>query len=164
MSLKAAIRVYFEAYFAAYDRLGRAPRTEWLDAIDPRLFVGSVDNDGYVAWRPMEKSELTDLRPLESIYKAAMHHSVVEYFNSFWHLDIGGAIDARRIELLPVVPGEELREVLQYAAMFTANGTGAILLVDPDRDSCEIMAPSLESLVLRLAASLAHSTNLPSIR
>lgn len=178
MALKDAMRRYFEAYLAAHEREGREPRVEWLEKADPRLYSGPADSEGYVSWRPAEKTERTPLESLEDSSGVKLHSSMSDYLNSFWFLAMGGAVKDHFVELFPIVPGAELTELSQYARRYVEahdgetrfvpigfdanqsllvvidNETGAVMLADDERGSFELLATSLEELIGQLTSSL----------
>lgn len=181
MALKEAMHRYFQAYLDAHEREGREPRVEWLEEVDPRLYSGPADSEGYVSWRPEEKTERTPLESLEDSSGVKLHSSIGEYFNSFWFLGMGGAVKDHFVELFPVVPGKELDEISQYARRYVEahdgetrfvpigfdanqsllvvidNETGAVMLEDDERGSLELLATSLDELIEQLTSSLQQS-------
>lgn len=109
MTIKEAMAAYF----------GRFPKdtpffkTCDTDDVDPRLFSGEPDEDGYVRWVPAAKVDPTDLSELERRAGSVIHPSIKDYFNTFWFMAMGGRFADARVTLDPVVPGRDLADLEQ---------------------------------------------------
>lgn len=176
MTVKTAMTSYFEWLIAETNRRHHGlPRTPLVEDAEPTLYVGEPDANEYIQWRPMEKTSVHDLGPLERRFGISFHSSIFEYFNSYWFLQLGGQLDRRSIELMPVVPGLELDQfttVLQSLvdhygpawgwapigieantgfAVVTKTDSGAVALWNLERESAESIAPDLSALITALA-------------
>ena len=107
MKVKDAMAAYFARRLAD----GRPLVSADTEDVDPLLFVGPPDDDGWVEWKPQPKSEQSDFAEIERRAGVTLHVSIKEYYNAFWFLDMGGKFRAGSATLDPVRPGVGLADL-----------------------------------------------------
>lgn len=105
MSIKLAMKQYFslrkEIAKEGQDFLFRTPYDE---NVGSHIYVGEVDENEYIPWKPIEKEEFYDFASLEEDLGIKIHPSVLEYFNSYWFVDLDGFFKDHYIKLESVLP------------------------------------------------------------
>ncbi|WP_276357574.1 SecY-interacting protein Syd [Cohnella caldifontis] len=141
--------------------------------VDSLIYVGEVDEDEYISWRPVEKNVTNDFSLLEEKLGIKIHGSVVEYFNSYWFADLDGFIKDHYIKLESVLPKADLESYSNLLSGYKSNhnnkiekipigieGNGLIVVVDNqdgsvkledyERNSFEVISEGIEQLILSL--------------
>lgn len=174
MNIKKAIEQYFkmrrEAANSGLEFLFKTPEPE--ESNSP-LYIGELDDEGYIEWKPVEKLTTHELTDLEDEIPIRFHHSIKEYFNAYWFADLDGFINENYIKLEPVIPNYELnsfKELLKGyqknhqnnldkipiglegngLIVLVDNKTGEIILEDFERKSFNVIKEDLQSLILSL--------------
>ena len=99
------------AYFARRTAGSRPLVSADTEDVDPLLFVGPPDEDGYVEWRPQAKSDAFDFSEIERRAGVMLHPSIKDYYNAFWFLEMGGKLRTGNATLDPVRPGVGLADL-----------------------------------------------------
>lgn len=64
--VRKAMRRYFQELLSEWEnRQGTLPMAAEPDVVDPRLFVGSPNEEGWIPWRPVEVPEFESSSRLE---------------------------------------------------------------------------------------------------
>ncbi len=174
MSIKEAINQYFSLRKTVADEgLDFLFKTPFDEEVDPLIYVGEVDEDEYISWRPVEKKVATDFSSLEEKLGINIHGSIVEYFNSYWFADLDGFIKDHYIKLESVLPEAGIESYGNLLSGYKSNhnnkienipigieGNGLIVVVnnqdgsvkleDYERNSFEVISESIEQLILAL--------------
>lgn len=83
MPIKEAMNQYFSLRKTVADEgLDFLFKTPFDEEDNSLIYVGEVDEDEYISWRPVEKKVTSDFSSLEDRLGIKIHGSVVEYFNS----------------------------------------------------------------------------------
>ncbi|WP_174818624.1 SecY-interacting protein Syd [Paenibacillus kobensis] len=148
-------------------------KTPFDEEVDSLIYVGEVDEDEYISWRPVEKNVTNDFSLLEEKLGIKIHGSVVEYFNSYWFADLDGFIKDHYIKLEFVLPKADLESYGNLLSGYKSNhnnnienipigieGNGLIVVVDNqdgsvkledyERNSFEVISEGIEQLILSL--------------
>jgi hypothetical protein len=174
ISVKEAMNHYFSlrkrAADEGFDFLLKTPLDEETDSL---IYVGEVDEDEYVFWRPVEKEEITAFAAIEERLGTRIHRSVVEYFNSYWFADLDGFTNDYYIRLESIRTQEDVKAFENGLWEYKCNhnnkmehipigmeGNGLIVVVDAqdgsikfedhERHSFELLAKDLEQFILSL--------------
>ena len=169
--MKSQMRAYFDRLEAAWrDREGSLPRAPWSEEADPTIYVGEVDEDEWVEWRPQVRGNPQEFGEIEEEFQVQIHSSVKAYFGSYYFCLIGGRLREWQLQLEPVLPGIELRDFFSQlrgyvsvhggrlahvpigleaesgGLVVVANDTGRVLLED-DAGGLTVVSESLERLI-----------------
>lgn len=107
--MKESLQKFFEKYMEMWKAYyGTFPSTSYDEDIDPRLYVGEVDEDEYIFWQPLVKDCKTEFLAVETQYNIIVNEDIKEYFNCYWFLELKGFFEGDSIVLEPVIPGVEL--------------------------------------------------------
>lgn len=174
MSIKKAMQGYFSLRKELADEgLDFLFMTPFLEDVDPLIYAGEVDEEGYVTWNPVEKREFHDLKTLEEALDTRIHPSIIEYFNAYWFVDLEGFIQDHNVNLESVQPGKFVQSFRDLLIGYKNNhdsklahipigieGDGLIVVVDNEdgsvkfedfeRNSYEVLSESLEQLISTL--------------
>ena len=173
MAVFDAMTVYFDNLLRAWKtRRNSLPKFSFNPTIDPRLYMGNPDREGYVFWRPLKKAVPHDLSLLENELNLKLHPSIQEYFNSYWFCSLGGKYNGTSLQLTPVLPAKELDQFLMevsgykrahlgaldytpigvgsFQLLVISNVDGTVSLEDFESHSFKPLAPSLEELIHHL--------------
>lgn len=153
----------------------RLPPAPWDEAIEPFIWDGNPDADGWCRWHPVEKARRSDIAAAAPDLPP-MHPSIDAYFNAWWFCALEGRVGEHSLTLNPVAPGIELDAFLMVARSywqshgrrlervpigteFTSslqvvidNGSGVVSIEDWERGTLQPLAPSLEALIDRFYA------------
>lgn len=171
--MKSAIKEFFDRTFRKWEDGGFGlPTAPWRADVDPSIWQGPPNDEGYAPWRPLEKTVRHDLAALAPDL-GPLHPSLDAYFNSWWFCALEGAHGPYGISLEVVLPGIELDSFLRKARGYAGahggrldhvaigvefdgflvvvdNRTGEVALEDFEQSSFEVIAPSLENLIRHL--------------
>jgi hypothetical protein len=110
--VRLAMRRYFDRLLDDWRRTsGSLPKAPWNEDADAMLYVGAPDEEEWVEWQPVPRSDEEDFRPVEQELEVALPPSVREYFSSYWFCSLGGKYNSRSVDLEPILPGVGLRDV-----------------------------------------------------
>ncbi|OMF02906.1 SecY interacting protein Syd [Paenibacillus sp. FSL H7-0331] len=172
--MKEAMNQYFSLRKATADEgldfLFKIPFDEDVDSF---IYVGEVDEDEYISWRPVEKKDFNDFKSLEENQGIRIHPSVIEYYNSYWFADLDGFIKDHYIKLESVLPKADIESYSNILTGYKNNhnnklehipigieGNGLMVVVDNqdgyvkledyERNSFEVIAEGIEQLITTL--------------
>jgi SecY interacting protein Syd len=84
LSIKESMSQYFklrkEFADGGLDFLFKTPVNEDAGSL---IYVGEIDEEDYITWKPVEKNTTHDLTQLEEKLGVNFHSSIIEYFNSY---------------------------------------------------------------------------------
>lgn len=172
--MKEAMNQYFSLRKSIADEgLDFLFKTPFNEEVDSLIYVGEVDEDEYISWRPVEKKEIYDFNSLEVKLGIKIHRSVIEYFNSYWFADLDGFIKDHYIKLESVLPKADIESYSNLLLGYKNNhnnklehipigieGNGLIVVVDNqdgsvkledyERNSFEVISEGIEQLIMTL--------------
>jgi len=172
--MKQELDDYFKRKYARWRRHRNSlPLISWDEDVPSFMYIGEVNDEGYVQWRVAHKAENDDFSEVRKKYNVDLHPDIVEYFNSYWFLELTGEYEDYNIILEPVVPGIGLRDFYHkleeyYSSHdnqlndipigFEADGllvlvnnqTGEVLIEDHERGTYEQIADSLKELISQM--------------
>ncbi|MED1790092.1 SecY-interacting protein Syd [Brevibacillus laterosporus] len=172
--MKEIMSQYFDRFGKKWKEYNNTlPQIAWDEEVDPFIYLGEKDEYGYISWLPIEKETITNFKDFESNAGVVLHHSLKQYFNSFWFLELAGWIATYNINLHPVVPGIEPEKfltglidytetkggIINYIPIgFEANGmlivvdnnTGSVYIEDFETEEYEKISTSVEDLISQL--------------
>ncbi len=179
MEIKNALKHYFDELIDVWrTKYGTYPKAPWDEDIDSRLYLSDPDEEEYVYWKPIEKTDIENFAEIEKKLSMKLHHNIKEYFNSYWFLNLQGFYKSRLVNLEPVEPGKSIlcffQGMQQYEenngrklryiqigfispedmAILFDNETGEILVEDFETEENELLANSLAELITSLAVEL----------
>ncbi len=104
--MKFSIKYAMKKYFNWYDSLSdeQLPPMAIPDKAIEGIFVGR-ENDGWIRWRPREKSEYFDLSEFEKNAKIEIHDSIKYLINSWWFGYLNIQLNDYCFTIDPVIPG-----------------------------------------------------------
>lgn len=168
-ALAVALSEYFSRLLHSWEKkFGSLPKIPWQEGVDPKIYQGQPDENGWVTWSPLQKHEHTDLSKLEDIAECQLHSSFHTYLNSFWFCNVGGEYNSYHIDLEPVLPSIELEDwtstLLQYKTSHSDRIThiplgiesDGLLVVMNNESGAIALEHYEESSFLPLADSLVH--------
>ncbi|NJJ42434.1 SecY-interacting protein Syd [Paenibacillus sp. 7028] len=172
--MKEAMNHYFslrkEIADEGLDFLFKTPFDEDVESL---IYVGEVDEDEYISWRPVKKKDINDFKSLEENLGIRIHPSVIEYFNSYWFVDLDGFIKDHYIKLESVLPKADIESYRNMLMGYKNNhnnklehipigieGNGLIVVVDNEngsvkledfeRNSFEVISEGIKQLITTL--------------
>ncbi|MEO3943969.1 SecY-interacting protein Syd [Gorillibacterium sp. CAU 1737] len=148
-------------------------KTPFDDEADSLIYVGEVDEEDYISWRPVEKKVISDFHSLERKVGSPIHPSIVEYFHAYWFAELDGFMKDHYIKLEPVLPKTDIEAYGNFLMGYQNNhnnrlanipigmeGNGLLVVVDNqdgsvnledfERNSFEKISESMEQLILAL--------------
>lgn len=110
--VRLAMEGYFGRLIEEWKKTNSSlPKAPWNEEASQFLYVGKPDEEEWVEWRPMPRSDAgEDFAPLELELGVALPPSVKEYFSSYWFCSLGGRYAVHPIQLQAVIPGVGLRD------------------------------------------------------
>ena len=179
MEVRNALNCYFEEFVNMWrSKYGTYPKVSWDEEIDSRLYLNEPDEDEYVYWKPVEKTEMDNFTEIEKSLGMNLHNEIKEYFNSYWFLNLQGFYGPRLVNLEPVEPGKSILEFFQVMQQYEQkngrelryiqigfispedmaivfdNETGEILIENFETEAYELLANSLAELITSLKVEL----------
>ncbi|MDM5155407.1 SecY-interacting protein Syd [Bacillus sp. DX1.1] len=169
--MKEEMKQYFYTLLEEWkDYNNSLPKAPWMEEVDSFIYEGEPDIEEYIFWKPIEKDVLHDFSDIEKNLEIQLHHSIKEYYNSYWFLDLAGSYLEYNLELNPVIPGIELRdfyitlqgykkahhnELKNTPIGIECNGllvvvdneNGQVKIEDYERGSFEVISNSLAELI-----------------
>ncbi|PGS05453.1 MULTISPECIES: SecY-interacting protein Syd [Bacillus] len=113
--MKREMEQYFHKLFKEWKNYNHSlPKSVWIEEADSFIYVGEPDAEEYIFWKPIEKDLFHDFSDIEKELAVQLHHSIKEYYNSYWFLDLAGSYLEYNIELNSVIPGIELRDFYTF--------------------------------------------------
>ena len=98
--LKEVLKKYIDAFFKGYeDDLKSLPKLPYDEDNPSNLYVGEMDNDGWIQWRYVPVDRIIDFSELEEEYSINISTELKEYYNSFYFLELCGFLDNRYVQL-----------------------------------------------------------------
>lgn len=173
--MEEALRKYFELYCDAWKKYkGTYPQVPYDGDIDSKLYVGTMDEEEYISWKPMIKDEITDFSEMEKTYNFKLNEEIKKYFNSYWFLELKGFVGEYSVILEPVIPRREMDsfetqlkgyfstyrtseyipigiEANTNSVIVLENETGKVYFHDLDCDKKELIADSFREFVSRIS-------------
>lgn len=175
MSIKNALEKYFKDLLEGYSETADGfPIIPKRKDVDPMIYVGEPDEEGWCRWKPIIKDKMHDLKEIEEENKLELHLSIREYLNSFWFLKIKAKFKNYKISMHSVEPNRELnpfKELLKGYKLehnnelkhiplgsemkigyliVVDNETGEVKFEDYDKSTFKTIAGSLEEFILSL--------------
>lgn len=174
MSIKEAMTRYFSMRREMADGgLDFLFKTPFIGDVHSLIYVGDLDEEGYISWKPVEKEDFYDFKELEGDLGCKIHPSVIEYFNSYWFTDLEGFIKDYTINLESVLPNTYIESYSNLVRGYMSNhknrleniplgveGDGLIVVVDNEDGSVkledfetgsfEVISESVERLISAL--------------
>ncbi|WP_140456850.1 MULTISPECIES: SecY-interacting protein Syd [Priestia] len=171
--MKHVMKQYFKKLTGKWEEFnGTLPLISWNEEADANIYVGSQDEEGYIAWKHLEKCENTNFQQFEQEINVILHNDVKAYFNSFWFLEMIEWVSQYNINLYPVIPGVEpeafCQRVKEYILEkenstyiplgFESNGmlvvmnneSGEIFVENGEEKSYKYLSSSLKELISQL--------------
>lgn len=165
---------YFKRKYARWEQYKNSfPKISWDEDVPSFMYIGEIDNEGYIQWKAAPKAEIYDFSEVKEQYNVEIHPDIKEYFNSYWFLELTGSYKDYSIILEPVIPGIGLKDFyhnlgeyysshenqLKYIPIgFESDGllvlvnnkTGEVLIEDHERGSYEKIAENLGELIKQM--------------
>ena len=175
MSIKNAMQQYFKLRIElAHEGLDFLLKTPVLEEVNPILYEGEIDDEGYILWRPIEKNIVHNFIHLEKEMGIKFHQTVIEYFNSYWFAELNGFYKNHLIELEAVLPNIEFHSFKECLKGYKDNhqnrldhipigieGNGMLVVIDNEdgkvkledfeRDSFDTISESIQDLISNLS-------------
>ncbi|MGG4489603.1 SecY-interacting protein Syd [Metabacillus idriensis] len=146
MEVKKALEQYFKELINVWDKkYGTYPKAPWDEEIDTLLYLSHPDDEEYVYWKPIEKSDLDDFTEIEKKLDLTIHPEIKEYFNSYWFLNLQGFYGSRLVNLEPVEPGKHILEFFEALKKFEENNGGELRFIQIGFVSPEDMAITIDN-------------------
>lgn len=94
--MKKAILEYLKKYFSYWqDKTGNLPRVPFDKELNTRLYVGNVDESGYIQWTYQENRNKIDFENLDK--EGKLRKEIKEYFGSYQFLELAGFLDGKLV-------------------------------------------------------------------
>ena len=172
--MKEEMKQYFHKLLKEWKDYNHSlPKSVWIEEAESFIYEGEPDIEGYIFWKPVEKDVIHDFSDTEKKLAVQLHHSIKEYYNSYWFFDLAGSYLEYGIELNPVIPGIEVRdfytslqgykeahhnELKNIPIGIESNGllvvvdneNGQVKIEDYERGSFEVISKSLAELISML--------------
>lgn len=109
MSVKKSLDIYLKKLLLYWNKNYKSlPLIAWDPDINQSLYIGDPDEEEYIHWKPKLKEEYDDFKKIESLLGIKIHHSLKEYFSSYYFLEFEGFYNSKRITLEPVEPSKDI--------------------------------------------------------
>ncbi|MHC1686072.1 MAG: SecY-interacting protein Syd [Clostridiaceae bacterium] len=172
--MKQVLNDYFERKYLRWEQYKNSlPMICWEEDIPSFMYVGEVDNEGYIQWKAKQKGEIYDFKQVKDDFNVELNPDIKDYFDSYWFLELNGVYEDYSIILEPVAPGIELKDFyynlgeyyrshegkLEYIPIgFESDGflvvvnnkTGEVFIEDHERMTYEKIADSLKELIKKM--------------
>ncbi|MDM5186418.1 SecY-interacting protein Syd [Bacillus sp. DX4.1] len=175
MSIKNAMQQYFRLRTKlTHEGLDFLLKTPVLEEVNPILYEGKIDDEGYILWKPIEKNIVHDFIRLEQEMGVQFHQTVITYFNSYWFAELNGFYKNYYIELEAVLPNIEFNSFKERLKGYKDNhqdrlnhipigieGNGMLVVIDNEdgkvkledfeSGSFETISESIQELISNLS-------------
>lgn len=159
--MKNKLKLYLDLYQKYWkEETGDLPKACYDEDLDTQMYVGDVDEEGYIQWNYIEQEAKKDFFD-ECEFK--LRDDVKEFLTSFYFMDFSGFIDGQRIDIESINEESELvdkieeyddGEILVSLGMlspidlplYIENSTGNIVLVDYETEEKQVVFESLSDL------------------
>ena len=95
--LKEFLKKYLDAFFKVFeDDLKSLPKVAYDEDNEDNpsnLYVGEMDNEGWIQWQYVPVDRIIDFSELEEEYAMHISTELKEYYNSFYFLELCGFFD-----------------------------------------------------------------------
>lgn len=106
------MKEYFEWLLAKWQTEFKSlPRIPFDPDVASFLYRGEPDEDDWVQWQPVKKTEMLDVQSIGREFKYQLCDSFVEYWNTYWFAALGGMVRGTGVNLIPVLPGKEANDL-----------------------------------------------------
>ena len=175
--MKKVILNYLKKYFSYwYYKTGFLPKVPSDGEFDTKLYVGEVDEFGYIQWMYQENTEKTDFKKWKRKVKGELREEIKEYIDSYKFLELEGFLDGNLVyfdimndveemsleEIEKVADTRDLKalenciEIGSYQGIFEMyfdNSNGNIVIYDFDYHKKTVIANTFQELFERLTPS-----------
>lgn len=170
--MKNEMKKYFDELISVWEGFNKSlPKIQYNEDAKDIIYVGELDEDDYISWKPVEKKSISDFKEIEETLEIKLRGEIKEYFNSYWFAELAGFYKGFNIILEPVLPGIEINnfvvqligykgahegkldniliglEVENNYLVVVDNLNGNIKLEDYESGNYEVIAKSLEDLI-----------------
>ena len=122
MEIKNALNHYFDELINVWEtKCSTYPKAPWDEEIDPRLYLSDPDEEEYVYWKPIEKTDVENFVEIEKKLSMNLHNDIKEYLKSYWFLNLQGFYGSRLVNLEPVEPGKSLLDFFWVMQQYEEN-------------------------------------------
>lgn len=98
--MKEAMLNYLKKFFEYYYKTtGFLPKVPFDEDLDTKLYVGEIDEEGYIQWMYQENPTKIDF---EKVKKGPWRKELWEYVYSYFFLELDGFLDGNLIDLEPI--------------------------------------------------------------
>lgn len=166
--LKEVLKKYIDAFFKFYeDEWKSLPQLPYDEDEPSNLYVGEIDEDGWIQWQYIPVDRMIDFSRLEQEYNIHFSEELKEYYNSYYFLELCGFWNNRCITLdkidntIDVL--EEFRNVLDSNENFFIIGidscscsigvkfdSGQVISYDWENEEESVLAESLSDFFSQL--------------
>ena len=182
--MKKLILNYLKKYFNYWQhKTGFLPKVPFDEEADTTLYIGEVDEYGYIQWMYQENTEEVDFKKWENEVKGELRNEIKEYISSYKFLELVGFLDENIVYFNMINNYEEicleerekyLKEIKKSAdikdlkalencieigsyhsifEMYFDNNNGNIIVYDFDYHKKIIIANTFQELFERLTPS-----------
>ena len=162
------LKNYIDAFFKVYEEdLKSLPKLPYDEDEPSSLYVGEIDEEGWIEWQYVPVDRILDFSELEEEYAIHLSEELKEYYNSFYFLELGGFWNIKCIMLDKIDAAtdvlDDFRNVLNeqedmieigsmdsYASVFVKFVSGRVVLYDWEFEEEAVLADSLSEFFTKL--------------
>lgn len=162
------LKNYIDAFFKVYEEdLKSLPKLPYDEDEPSSLYVGEIDEEGWIEWQYVPVDMILDFSELEEEYAIHLSEELKEYYNSFYFLELCGFWNNKCIMLDKIDAAtdvlDDFRSVLNeqedmieigsmdsYASVFVKFVSGRVVLYDWEFEEEAVLADSLSEFFTKL--------------
>lgn len=111
MFMKKAILNYLKKYFNYWQhKTGFLPKVPFDGEFDTKLYVGEVDEYGYIQWMYQENTKKIDFKKWKREVKGELRKEIKEYISSYKFLELVGFLDGNLV-CFKIINNDEERDL-----------------------------------------------------
>lgn len=176
-NIKESIKEYYVRLDEVYKKYGMQLKVPFNPKVLSDIYVGSEDDEGYIVWRIIERTECINSEKLSGEIGFQIHSSLIEFINSYFFLEMSGSYREYEVSFDSIVPNtilssfisrrciplktnEEKIVLIQIGVineedndnllMCLVNSTGQIVCYDYDKKTIQVISESLNELISNL--------------
>ena len=134
--LKEVLKKYIDAYCKVYeDEWKSLPKLPYDEDEPSNLYVGEINEDGWIQWQYVTVDRIIDFSGLEKEYNIHFSEELKEYYNSYYFLDLCGFWNNRCITLDKI---DNTIDVLEDFRCELDNNRKTMITIGTDSCNCLI--------------------------
>ena len=127
--MKKAFDYLFETWNLIAEHDEMFSKTPYEEDVSDFIYKGKINDEGWISWKPIEKTKETDASPLQELIESEIHNDFKEYLNSYWFMSLDGFYNNEYLWLFPIKPNKEMKDILFYTKAYKEDHPQDILYI-----------------------------------